>query len=146
MDRWGRRVLVLSSTAVSTICMLVLGIHAFYIGRFDGMGFDTIPLISICVFIAFYAIGLGPIPFLMMSELFPNHIKGFAISTAGALNWTAAFTITATFVPLTQAIGDGATYWMFAGIGAIGTVFIYFVVPETKGRTLYEIQILLEGK
>lgn len=57
-----------------------------------------------------------------------------------------AFVITKTFVNLTDALGQGGTFWLFSGLSVLGTVFVFFIVPETKGKTLMEIQTMLAGE
>ncbi|CAD7006222.1 unnamed protein product [Ceratitis capitata] len=105
-----------------------------------------LPVVSLCVFIVLFSIGFGPVPWLMMGEVFAADIKGVAGSIAGTTNWTLAFIVTKTFVNLTDSIGKGQTFWLFASIIIVGVFFVYFVVPETKGKSLNEIQAELEGK
>lgn len=81
-----------------------------------------------------------------MGELFANDIKGIAGSAAGAFNWSLAFLITSTFAMMNETFGNGQTFWVFAGFCIVGTLFVYFFVPETKGRSLVEIQRMLAGE
>lgn len=81
-----------------------------------------------------------------MGELFANDIKGVAGSAAGAFNWALAFLVTSTFTMMNSVIGNGPTFWVFSAFCVLGTLFVFFFVPETKGRSLVEIQRMLAGE
>lgn len=104
-----------------------------------------LPVASLCVFIIMFSIGYGPVPWLMMGELFATDIKGFAGSIAGTTNWVLAFVITKTFKNLTDGLGSGPTFWLFSGLTVVGVIFVFFIVPETKGKSLNEIQQEMAG-
>jgi len=99
----------------------------------------------------------------MMGELFASDVKGIAAPLAGTLNWLlgkfsnfrkcvlltsafSAFVITKTFTNLKALMGDGETFWLFSGLSILGTIFVFFIVPETKGKSLSEIQKMLGGE
>lgn len=82
----------------------------------------------------------------MLGELFAPDIKGLAGSISATSNWTLAFIVTKTFNNLREAIGVGSTFWLFTGISLTGIVFIYFAVPETKGKSLTSIQQMLDKR
>lgn len=79
----------------------------------------------------------------MLGELFASDVKGLAGSISATSNWTLAFIVTKTYNNLSKALGIGGTFWLFTGISLLGIVFIYFVVPETKGKSLHCIQEML---
>lgn len=100
-----------------------------------------------------------------MGELFASDVKAIAAPLTGTLNWflgkissqkysqrrlaiflLSAFVITKTFTNLKALLGDGETFWLFSGLSLLGTVFVFFVVPETKGKSLNEIQMMLAGE
>lgn len=83
---------------------------------------------------------------MMMGELFSNDIKGVAGSAAGAFNWGLAFLVTSTFDALNKSIGRGETFWLFSVFCFLGVLFVFFFVPETKGKSLNEIQLMLAGE
>lgn len=148
VDRAGRRLLLLPSIVAMTICTVILGGY-FYAARANAesvANLGIIPIVSMSVFIILFSIGFGPIPWMMMGELFANDIKGLAGSVAGAFNWSLAFLITSTFVPMKNTFGDGPTFWIFGGFCVVGTLFVFFFVPETKGKSLPEIQLMLGGE
>lgn len=80
----------------------------------------------------------------MLGELFAPDVKGLAGSISATSNWTLAFIVTKTYNNLRDAIGVSGTFWLFTGISLIGIVFIYFAVPETKGKSLHSIQQMLD--
>jgi len=101
-------------------------------------------LIGILLFIASFAISLGPVTWALLSEIFPNRIRGLAISVAGTCNALVS-TIVITIFPIELAsIGTGTSFMIFAVLCALGLVFVLKYVPETKGKSLEEIQDLLE--
>lgn len=81
----------------------------------------------------------------MLSEIYSKDYNAVASPITGALNWGLAFIITLTFGSISQAIGIGQTFWGFAVLSVIGTIFTFVFVPETKGRTISDIQRLLNG-
>lgn len=148
VDKLGRRILLLASSAVMAISTVLMGLY-FFMQSNDKSSVDNLgwlPVVSLCVFIVMFSIGFGPVPWLMMGELFASDIKGVAGSIAGTTNWVLAFIVTKVFVNLKNALGAGETFWLFSGITFIGFAFVYFCVPETKGKSLNEIQSMLEGK
>lgn len=83
---------------------------------------------------------------MMMGELFSNDVKGVAGSAAGAFNWALAFLVTSQFEAMNNAIGNGETFWVFSGFCVVGLAFVIIFVPETKGKSLTEIQRILAGE
>jgi len=147
VDRLGRRILLMLSDGIMAICTLLLGIFFYLKDETDEntSNLGWLPLTSVCVFIVMFSLGYGPIPWMMVGELFAPQIKGFASSLSCILNWILAFLVTKFYSDLANAFGTHTTFWIFAVISAIGTVFVFFLVPETKGKTLDEIQRELGG-
>jgi hypothetical protein len=83
---------------------------------------------------------LAPVTWVLISEIFPNRIRGTAISVAVSALWIACFLLTYTFPLLERGIGTGNTFWIYAAICAVGFVFIRACVPETKGKSLEDIE------
>lgn len=81
-----------------------------------------------------------------MGELYSNDIKGVAASAAGTFNWSLAFLITSTFTAMNETFGSGQTFWIFSAFCILGTLFVFFFVPETKGKSLADIQRILAGE
>lgn len=147
VDKLGRRILLLASIIVMTICAILLGVY-FVMQTNDRTSVDNLgwlPIVALSVFIIMFSLGFGPIPWMMAGELFSPDIKGVAASIAGATNWILAFIVTKFFGNIQDAIGKGETFFLFAGMSVIGIIFVFFAVPETKGKSLSEIQIMLAG-
>jgi MFS family permease len=83
---------------------------------------------------------LAPITWVVISEIFPNRIRGAAVAVATTSLWAACFLLTYTFPILNKSLGSAGTFWLYAAICAAGFLFIRAHLPETKGRTLEEIE------
>ena len=149
MDRAGRRILLNLSSSIMVISIGVLGAF-FYIA--DNMGdedlakkIEFIPVASLSLFVFAFSIGFGPIPWLMMSELFSPEVKSLASSISTTFNWTLAFLVTKFFTTMVAAVTEAGAFWMFGGFTILTFLFCFFFVPETKGKSLDEIQQLFRS-
>ena len=97
------------------------------------------------VFIASFAFSLGPITWTIIAEIFPNRVRGRAMAFATAVNWGAAFLVSEFFLSLIDWIGSAATFYLFAFFSIAAYVWIHRYVPETKGRSLEDIQDLWDA-
>jgi MFS transporter, SP family, arabinose:H+ symporter len=139
VDRWGRRILLLIGAA---------GLAAIYLLLGAGYAFSvTGPLMLFLVVsaIGVYGMSLAPIVWVVLSEIFPNRIRGAAMSVSVSALWIACFILTYSFPFLNKNLGAAGTFWIYAGICAAGYLFIKFKVPETKGKSLEEIERTLVG-
>lgn len=148
MDRAGRKLLLIVSSAVMAVSLVALGVF-FYIldqdetnGTNDAESLGWLPLVSLIIFVIAFSIGFGPIPWLLMGELFPTEVKELAGSIATTVNWMSSFIICMTFTDMQKSLGDHGTYWLFAGFCTVALVFCVLLVPETKGKTLEEISAM----
>ncbi|CAK9814494.1 Facilitated trehalose transporter Tret1 [Anthophora quadrimaculata] len=141
VDRAGRKVLLLTSILSLCLTSCTLGLY-FYLLEInqDVSTIMWLPLASMCIYIVMFNMGFGPLPWLVMSEIFAPEIKGIAASSTCLFNCILVFIITKYFNNVSQAIGIGETFWLFSVFCIVGAFFVYFIVPETKGRTLEEIQ------
>jgi len=96
--------------------------------------------------IACYACTLAPITWVIISEIFPNRIRGAAMSISVTMLWIACFVLTSSFPILNNGLGAAGTFWIYAAICVLGFTFIIKRLPETKGKTLEEIEIDLLGE
>lgn len=148
VDKLGRRILLLASIGVMTICTILLGVF-FVMQTNDTESVENLgwlPIVAMSVFIILFSLGFGPIPWMMIGEIFAPDIKGVASSMAGSFNWILAFVVTKTFGNIQDAIGKGETFFLFAGFSVLGIIFVFFAIPETKGKSLNEIQLMLAGE
>ena len=135
IDKMGRRTLLLWGLSGMIICLLGTGL-VFYLGVSSSIW----TLIFILGFIASFASSLGPIPWVMMSEIFPTKIRGLAMSFATMTLWLGVVAITQFTPIMLDNLGGAYTFWIFMGNAVLLLIFVYKMVPETKGRTLEEIE------
>jgi SP family facilitated glucose transporter-like MFS transporter 8 len=148
VDKAGRKILLLISIIMMTVNLIALGVF-FFIADSDPHTAESIgwlPLVSLCVYLIFFAIGYGPVPWLMLSEIYSKEYNAFASPITGAFGWTLGFVITASFGSISKAIGIGQSFWLFAALSVIGTIFTFLFVPETKGKSMNDIQRMLNGE
>ncbi|HEY3285024.1 MAG TPA: sugar porter family MFS transporter [Armatimonadota bacterium] len=134
VDRAGRRPLLLVGSVVQVIALTFIGV-AFV--RNAGSLFLLVPIL---LFIAAFAAGMGPVPWIVISEIFPTRIRGQAMSAATLVLWASCYVVSQTFPMLKDSIGSAKTFWIYATCSFVGLVFVYFSVPETRGRSLEEIE------
>lgn len=145
VDRVGRKVLLLLSASIMGLCLAILGLYFCLKKGDDVSGIGWLPLLCVTVYIVVFSLGFGPLPWLMMGEVFAPNVKGAASSIAVCINWTLTFVVTFSFGKLVDGLGEDWTFWLFAIICGKATIFIYYLVFETKGKTLSEIQRILNG-
>ncbi len=146
VERIGRRRLFLASEGLTCLCLFVLGAY-FYVLDTDPAGAESIgwlPLVSLILFIAAYSLGLGPLPWLITSEIVPSKFRGPGTSIAAFFNWTTVFLVTKLFVNMQASMGNAGTFWLFGSFCFVGFLFGLYILPETKGRTSEQIQTLFE--
>jgi MFS transporter, SP family, galactose:H+ symporter len=146
IDRLGRRPLLLAGLIGMGASLATVGIAfaAIDAGR-AGAGptaAGMVTLAALVVFIVSFAFSLGPVVWTVINEIFPGRVRGRAVAVATAVNWAAAFVVSQTFLSLTGALGEPVTFGLFAAFCAVGFAWVYRRVPETKGRSLEQIQAL----
>lgn len=135
VDKWGRKTLLLVGAAGMTLCLGMVG-AAFHFGMTQG----PLVLISILAYISFFAISLGPLTFVVVAEIFPTQVRGRAMSVAIFFLWIAVFVVSQTFPMLQSAIGEAMTFWIYMLMSLVSFFFVWMMVPETKEKTLEEIE------
>jgi sugar porter (SP) family MFS transporter len=138
IDRVGRRPLLLASLAGMVASLTLLGL-ALQLSSL-GSAVHWLTLLFLVTYVASFAIGLGPVFWLLIAEIYPLRVRGEAMSVAAAFNWLANFAVGLTFLLLIDAVGRPLTFWFYAAIGVLAIAFTFKLVPETKGRTLEEIE------
>jgi sugar porter (SP) family MFS transporter len=134
VDRFGRRILMLLGCAGIGISHVLIGV-AYAMGLKGVM----VLVLTLCA-IGCYGMSLAPVTWVLISEIFPNRIRGAAISVAVSALWIACFILTFAFPILNKSIGPANTFWVFAAICVAGFLFVRLYVPETKGKTLEQIE------
>ncbi|MGQ3412993.1 sugar porter family MFS transporter [Natrinema sp. LN54] len=138
MDRSGRRPLLLTGLAGMTVMLAVLGV-VFYLPGLSG-AIGWVATGSLMLYVAFFAIGLGPVFWLMISEIYPMEVRGTAMGVVTVVNWAGNLIVSLTFLRLVDGIGQTGTFWLYGVLSLFALVFCYRLVPETKGRSLEEIE------
>lgn len=139
IDRLGRKPLLYAGLGGMIASLLVLG-GAFYYGGNSGLALKAVSFVSLVVYVAAFAVSLGPICWLIISEIYPTQIRGLAMSVATVANWSFNLIVALTFLPLVEYLGTAYTFWGFAAVGIWALWFCKTQVPETKGRSLEEIE------
>jgi MFS transporter, SP family, galactose:H+ symporter len=136
LDRLGRRPLLFASLIGIIVPLAIIGV-VFATGT-SSAGY--LVLICLLVYIFAYGIGIGPIFSLMCSAIFPTKLRGTGVSIATFANWLATLLVSISFLTLINHTGKPLTFWIYAILAIIGLVFCWFLVPETKGKTLEQIE------
>jgi sugar porter (SP) family MFS transporter len=134
VDKGGRRPLMLFGSAALAVIYFVMG--CCYRGGVQGWPM----LVLVLAAISCYAMSLAPVTWVVISEIFPNRIRGAAMSVAVAALWSACFSLTYTFPMLNATFGPAGTFWLYSAICLAGFVFLSLKLPETKGKTLEQIE------
>ena len=134
VDKWGRKALLKIGAFGLTLIYALMGSAYFF--HVSGL-----PLLIVVVMaIACYAMTLAPVMWVVVSEIYPNRVRGVAMSVATFALWTACFLLTYTFPLLNTGLGAAGTFWLYGGICLLGGIFVCVRVPETKGKSLEELE------
>jgi MFS family permease len=147
-DRAGRRLLLVISGIGCGLSLVLMSVFYFVSSSSDTFKstYGWIPIVSLIGFIIAFSLGMGPIPWLLMGELLPAHVKSIASGLSSSFNWMCAFLITFFFSYLINGLHDSGTYLLFAIISFVSSVFVIFLLPETRGKSLQEIENLFRGE
>ncbi len=139
LDKVGRRPLLLSGTAGMAVGMVIVG--CAFIGGSDLHGAAAaIAIAGLLIYTGSFAIGLGPVFWLLIAEIYPLRIRGAAMSVASMANWGANFVVTVSFLTLLNAISGVGVFFLFGFLTLVALAYFWRKVPETKGRSLQEIE------
>ena len=134
VDLAGRKALLIAGSIVQVIALI--GVGVMFSNGNNGLWL----LAFIVLFTGSFAAAMGPIPWIVISEIFPTKIRGQAMSVAVLVLWTSCYIVSQTFPMLVEAIGNAKTFWIYAACSFAGLIFVTLAVPETKGKTLEEIE------
>ena len=140
VDNWGRRKLMLWGAAGLAVIYFFMGLC--YFSGIKGL----VVLLLVIIAIAMYAMTLAPVVWVVLSEIFPNRIRGVAMAIATSALWVASFVLTYTFPLLNAKLHASGTFWLYALICAAGFFFILKKLPETKGKSLEEVEDFFKRK
>ena len=142
VDRLGRRMLLLGGSIIMGVALVMLGIifahNAGHIG--------SLTLIALIIYILAFALSFGPVFWLMSAEIFPTRVRASGASMSSFANWTANLLVSITFLSLIGILGAPVTFWLYAFFGVLAFIFSWVLVPETKGRSLEQIERYWENR
>lgn len=145
VEKCGRVFLLMISSSMMCVTTTLMAIYFAFWMESD-IGFSWLPLMAISFFIIGFALGFGPVPWLIMAELFADDVKPLCGSIVGTSSWLLAFCVTKLFPVSLKFCGPDLTFLIFALISLLAAIFVCLFVPETEGKTLNEIQALLGSK
>lgn len=138
VDRVGRKPLLLVGLAGMVVSLGLIG-AAFAFSGLSGI-LSWVTLAGLMLYIASFAVSFGPLLWVMLPEIFPLKARGSGTGISALSNWGANFVVAQAFLPLVGLIGRSAVFWSLAGVCILAALFIYFLVPETRGRSLEQIE------
>ena len=143
VDRVGRRPLLLWGLAgmIASLALISLSFYLHGLGRLQGF----LAAGSLILYVGAFAIGLGPVFWLLISEIYPLEVRGVAMSVATLTNWAFNLLVTASFLTLAHGLGLPWTFWGYGLVNVGAWFFVKRFVPETKGRSLEQIEKDLAG-
>eukprot|EP00064_Thunnus_orientalis_P016550 superscaffoldBa00003311_g16616 len=165
MDKAGRKLLLIMSGVAMAISTTAFGVYFYLISKVHSTTLTSdlvldvqsqvaeephadlawLALASMAIFITGFALGWGPIPWLIMSEIFPLKVRGFASAVCVLTNWSMAFIVTKTFQDMMILLTSAGTFWLFASMCTLNVIFTIALIPETKGKTLEQIEAIFRG-
>lgn len=144
VDRKGRRTLLMVGVTGMVASLVALG--GAFLGNDSSTLVSVVAIGSLMAYVAAFAVSLGPIFWLLNSEIYPLRVRNRAASVGTMANWTANFVVSLTFLLLIDSLGRTGAFWLYAGIGIVTLWFCWKFVPETKGKHLEEIEAVFEER
>jgi sugar porter (SP) family MFS transporter len=138
LDRVGRKPLLIIGISGMIFGLLFVGLA--WLLPHATLSVERLISLSLMIYIAGFAIGLGPIAWLIIAEIYPLKVRGVAMGLSTLVNWISNFVVALTFLSLINLIGQTATFWSFALLSVCSLIFVIKVVPETKGKSLEQLE------
>lgn len=147
IDRWGRRILLLSSTSGIVISYIFLGLY-FYLQEHTEVDLSPVfwlPVVSLAGYLISFNIGFSTVPYTLIGEVFPSKVRSYASAFSIFPAYVTSFIAAKYFIAAVEQIGMGVSFWIFGVFGFLAGVFSFVFVPETKGKTFQEIQDMFKS-
>ena len=147
IDRVGRKPLLYVSTIGMTVCLFGLGLALSLLGHelVSQKVVIVLAILAVCGNVAFFSVGVGPVCWVLTSEIFPLKVRAQASALGAVGNRISSGIVAMSFLSISEAISVGGTFFIFSAISALSVVFVYKCVPETKGKSLEEIEMLFQN-
>nr|CAD7603039.1 unnamed protein product [Timema genevievae] len=144
VESLGRRILLLISAAGMAVSLGSIGtFFHLHDNNQDTSSIGWLPVVSLMIYMIVFSIGFGPVPWAVMGELFAPNVKSMASSIATSFCWFLAFLVTKFFPSISEELGSDYAFWIFGIFAVVAFVSVFFLLPETKGKSLQEIQAIL---
>ena len=147
VDRLGRKPLLIAGLIGMSLSLTTVGFAFQSLGDISHTASSqgpsdagTITLVALVVYIASFAFSMGPIVWTIINEIYPREVRGRMVSIATAVNWFSAWLVSQFFLTMVDDLGESVTFWLFAALCVVALVFVWLKVPETKDRSLEEIE------
>jgi len=134
MNRAGRRFFLILSHAGMAVALFLVGV------AYKMEWSSSTIIVLVMFYLACFSIGVGPLPWLVCSEIFPSQCRDLAMSIATVVNWASAFGVTASMGALENLVNAYGVFWFYAIVCVIGGIFVHIMLPETKGKSLEQIE------
>lgn len=144
IDRLGRKPLLYISTIGMTVCLFSVGTTLAFLK--EGQASITMAILSVCGNVAFFSVGIGPVCWVLTSEIFPLRLRAQAAALGAVGNRVCSGIVAMSFLSVSRAITVAGVFYTFSAISALSVVFVYTIVPETKGKSLEQIASLFEDQ
>ncbi|CAG2060193.1 unnamed protein product [Timema podura] len=144
VESLGRRILLLISATGMAVSLASIGtFFHLHDNNQDTSSIGWLPVVSLMIYMIVFSIGFGPVPWAVMGELFAPNVKSMASSIATSFCWFLAFLVTKFFPSIREELGSDYAFWIFGIFAVVAFVSVFFLLPETKGKSLQEIQSIL---
>ncbi|XP_042064847.1 probable polyol transporter 4 [Salvia splendens] len=144
IDRVGRKPLLYVSTIGMTVCLFSVGVTLSFFG--EGSFAVALAILGVCGNVAFFSVGIGPVCWVLTSEIFPLRVRAQASALGAVGNRLCSGFVAMSFLSVAHAITFGGTFFLFSAISAVSVAFVYKCIPETKGKSLEQIELLFEDR
>ncbi|OWM78641.1 probable polyol transporter 4 [Punica granatum] len=142
IDRLGRKPLLYISTIGMTICLFSVGVTLAFLK--EGEFGIAMAILSVCGDVAFFSVGVGPICWVLTSEIYPLRLRAQAAALGAVGNRVCSGLVAMSFLSVSRAISVAGTFFVFSTVSALSVVFVHKLIPETKGKSLEQIELLFQ--
>lgn len=140
VDLFGRKILLFVSALTMAVSSTGMGLSLFYQDCDVCSNINALAVVSVIVFEMGFSIGFGAIPWVLIAEMIPLHVRGYLGGVLSIVNWCCATIVVGCYLSYAREIGDDVAWWTFAGINVLSALFIVIFLPETKGKKLEEME------